>query len=196
MKYGILGVQGGDGSVGVQDGGMVAASEVAADLFKAMARKAALRSELLAKRARMTPHEVWLSSRSIFDSLIREPVFKKAENVCCYISFDNEVHTHGFILRCLKEGKTVAVPRTDKNRGMSLSKFIGFSHLEQGYFGIMEPKDSAGHYDPDGLDLVIVPALAYDRRGKRLGFGAGYYDKFLAHRSLYSVGVAHDGHDA
>ncbi len=158
-----------------------------------MVGKAALRSTLLAKRARMTPHEVWVSSSSIFSSLIREPVFNKAQNICCYLSYDNEVHTHGFILRCLKWGKTVAVPKIDKKRGMHLAKFVDFSCMEPGAFGILEPKDSAP-YDPDELDLVIVPALALDKSGNRLGFGAGYYDKFLAPRSekLFVVGVAHD----
>ena len=160
-----------------------------------MVGKVALRSRLLAKRARMTPHEVWMSSHSIFSSLIREPVFNKAQNICCYLSHDNEVHTHGFILRCLRWGKTVAVPKTDKKRGMLLSKFIDFNRLEPGAYGILEPKDSAySPYDPDELDLAIVPAVALDKRGNRLGFGAGYYDKFLAQRDekLFVVGVAHD----
>lgn len=159
-----------------------------------MKEKDVLRSKLLAKRAQMSPDEVWRSSRSIFRSLIREPVFQKAGSICCYLSFDNEVHTHGFVLHCLKAGKTVAIPKTDKKKGILLSEFIGFNHLSPGPFGILEPDESSYFpYDPDALDLVVIPAVALDRRGNRLGFGTGYYDKFLAqrHKSLFLVGVVH-----
>jgi 5-formyltetrahydrofolate cyclo-ligase len=159
-----------------------------------MKEKNVLRSELLAKRAQMTPHEVWRSSRSIFGSLIRESVFQKAGSICCYLSFDNEVHTHGFVLHCLKAGKTVAIPKTDKKQGILLSKFISFNHLSPGPFGILEPKENSYFpYDPDELDLAVVPAVALDREGNRLGFGTGYYDKFLAKRNkrLFLVGVVH-----
>jgi 5-formyltetrahydrofolate cyclo-ligase len=157
--------------------------------------KAALRSELLAERARMAPYEVWLSSRAIFRKLVSEPVFRQAGNICCYISYDNEVHTHGFILNCLKAGKTVVVPKTDKKQGILLAKFTDFGSLERGHFGILEPKDGIWiPYDPDELDIAVIPAVAFDRSGNRLGFGAGYYDKFLAPRNkkLFLVGVAHD----
>jgi 5-formyltetrahydrofolate cyclo-ligase len=159
-----------------------------------MKEKDVLRSELLARREQMTPHEVWRSSRSIFRSLIQEPVFRKAGSICCYLSFNNEVHTHGFVLHCLKAGKTVAIPKTDKKRGILLSKFISFDHLSPGPFGILEPEESSYFpYNPDELDLVIIPAVALDRKGNRLGFGAGYYDKFLAqrHKGLFLVGVVH-----
>lgn len=157
--------------------------------------KAVLRRRFLAIRARMTPREVWESSRSIFKSLAQEPVFKKAENICCYLSFDNEVHTHGFILRCLKAGKIVAVPKVDKKKGILLSKLTDFDHLSPGTFGILEPKeDTFQPFDPGKLDLAVIPAVALDCRGNRLGFGKGYYDKFLtqSEKKTFLVGVVHD----
>ena len=157
--------------------------------------KAALRRKFLAGRMRMTTREVCESSRSVFKTLAQERIFLKAKNICCYLSFDNEVHTHGFILKCLKVGKTVVVPKVDKKKGILLSKLTDFNHLSSGPFGILEPEEGVFQpFDSAKLDLAIIPAVALDCKGNRLGFGFGYYDKFLAQNEgkLFLVGVAHD----
>lgn len=157
--------------------------------------KAVLRRKFLAGRARMTAREVWESSRSIFKTLIREPIFQEAENICCYLSFDNEVHTHGFVLKCLKAGKTVAVPKVNKEKVIFLSELTDFSHLKPGPFGIPEPgEENIKPFDPGKLDMAVIPAVALDCKGNRLGFGMGCYDKLLAQSEgkIFLVGVVHD----
>ncbi len=98
-----------------------------------------------------------------------------------YVSNDNEVQTRGIILRCLFEGKRVAVPSLGVNRKeITPSVITDMSELSEGVFGIKEP----GHehirpFPPELIKTVIVPGIAFDRKGGRIGFGGGYYDRFL-----------------
>lgn len=132
-------------------------------------------------------------SRLIEKKLFNSGVFKKAKNVMFYISFDGEVDTKKMIRDAQKLGKIVTVPVCRSNRVIKpclLSKKV---RLKKGPYGIPQPLLKT-FVSPESLDLVIVPGVAFDKQGNRLGRGKGYYDCFLRKlpKDIISVGLAFD----
>lgn len=125
------------------------------------------------------------NSKTITDELINMEAFQKAKVIMCYLSFGNEVNTRPIINECLRQGKQILVPliikNTDGTTHMEASELIDpDKDLEPRTLGILEPKESTIRImEPKIIDLVVIPGLAFDRQGNRLGYGAGYYDYFL-----------------
>lgn len=117
----------------------------------------------------------------IFNNLKELAEFNEATNVFIYISFNDEINTIKIIKWCLKNNKRVFVPRIVK--GKSIMEAVEIKHLLQlrkNRFGIPEPMGGVGVLDGRDFELVIVPGLAFDKKGGRLGYGAGFYDRFLS----------------
>ena len=129
----------------------------------------------------------------IKNKLFRNRVFKKAKTVMFYMSFGGEVDTVDMIRAAQKLGKTVVVPVCGRNRMMSPCVLKNKGTLLRGPYGIREPA-LRKPVNLKSLDLVIVPGLAFDKKGRRLGRGKGYYDRFLPKVSRHSVaiGLAYD----
>jgi 5-formyltetrahydrofolate cyclo-ligase len=107
-----------------------------------------------------------------------------AKNVHCYLSFRSEVDTSSLIHALRSDGINVISPVTVEINGVSmLEHYVLTNERETGMFGVPEPKRQK-KFDPDMIDAVIVPVVAYDGTGTRLGYGKGYYDKFLSGLSL------------
>lgn len=120
----------------------------------------------------------------IFNLIIGHNLFKDASVIFTYVSFKGEVNTHNIINYALKEGKTICVPKIiDKSKGMALFKIEDLSSLSPEYCGILEPQVNLGTLSIDCVDLIIVPGLAFDMRGGRIGYGGGFYDRLLASSS-------------
>lgn len=117
----------------------------------------------------------------------------------CYVSFGNEVYTHQLIKKWMGEGKQVSVPCIVNNikeqRNMHAIKINSFDELKTNKYGILEPTlmDCNIVY-PEMLDVVIVPGIAFDIYKNRMGFGAGYYDRFLSNVSgeCKKIGICFD----
>jgi 5-formyltetrahydrofolate cyclo-ligase len=133
------------------------------------------------------------TSARIMEVLMEMPAYRRAERVLWYVGARDEVRTAAAIARALADHKTVAVPYCV---GPELKLFClqQWEELAPGAFGILEPAEVWKHRSdrvvpPERLDLVIVPGVAFDRRGGRLGYGAGYYDRLLAALSPRAVRV-------
>ncbi len=127
--------------------------------------------------------------------MLRLPAFRRASTVCCYVALPYEVQTRRLIEDMLARGKRVVVPvMQTRTRRLRLSELRDPStELAPGPFGVWEPHPRARRPMPiRDVELVLVPGLAFDRRGHRLGHGHGYYDRFLARlpRSASTVGLA------
>lgn len=134
------------------------------------------------------------SDKLISELLFNSDVFKNAELILCYVSFNNEVDTIGVIAYCLKHNKQVAVPYcVDIDGHMDFYYIHTLNDLIAGSFGIREP-DINRCQPVDSFDnaLLIVPALSFDKKGYRLGYGKGYYDRFLEKHNLKSVGLCYN----
>ena len=111
-----------------------------------------------------------------------------------YVSaVNNEVDTLGLIFDMFQQGKKVVVPKCMPGKhSLSGIRIHSLDELKPSKFGVMEPDyDPAKEVNPDRLDMVIVPLLAFDRNGGRIGFGAGYYDSLLSRCKCPSVGFAY-----
>lgn len=125
-------------------------------------------------------------SEKIFEFLEQTDYFQKAHTVLCYWSMPDEVETHSYILNHLKD-KEWLLPVVQNNQ-LEIRKFTGLEDLRQGVLHIEEP---IGPPFEGEIDLAIIPGMAFDRHGNRLGRGKGYYDQFLSqHPSLKTVAVA------
>ncbi len=150
--------------------------------------KAALRKEMLSRRDSLREEEKLSSSGLIEDSLFARPRFAEARTVAFYITKGNEVDTRRMISRAMEEGKEVLLPVTDHK--ITLFRFSSFDSLVSGKYGIMEPKERVPpSREPD---VVVVPGVSFGLCMHRLGYGKGYYDRFLSTSSAYRIGVCFD----
>ncbi len=154
-----------------------------------------LRKTILARRDRLSSAEQESRSRAIIRELLGMEEIGAAAHLFVYVSFRSEVRTRDFIDQCLAAGKTVSVPLTVVETSSLLAVKITDpdTQLRPGYCGIPEPPPSwAGEnrIDPATVDVVIVPGSVFDRRGGRLGYGGGYYDRFLSRQTPAALRMA------
>lgn len=116
----------------------------------------------------------------IFQKVINSQFFLKAEIIFIFVSFESEVDTHRLIEYALMKGKTVCVPLVNISpKTMDAVEINSFDDLRKSSYGILEPVNQDNIIEADKIDLVLVPGLAFDKNGGRLGYGGGYYDKFF-----------------
>lgn len=149
--------------------------------------KAALRADLRARLSQGDPADHAACDVRITQQVLSLPAFQAAERIFAYCSVVPEVDTHAILAQARRCGKTVALPVTQPDGKMQFARYDGV--LVPGRYGIPEPPRSAQVMLPQPGDLVLVPALAYDRAGRRLGRGGGYYDRFLLCVDCCTVGL-------
>ena len=136
-----------------------------------------LRDDILEKRNSLPKEEVINKSRNIEEKLFYLDSYKKSRTVMLFVSFNNEVYTHDIIKKSLGK-KNVVIPKVMQQE-IEPSIIIDFDSLiPAGKFGILEPIDLM-KIAYKNIDLVLVPGIAFDLEGHRIGYGFGYYDKFL-----------------
>lgn len=142
--------------------------------------KSELRKNILRIRRNLDQESVLGLSDAIQARIIESRVFREASVVMAYMPIKNEVHTGKLIRVALESGKTLLLPRVvDMERMEAVPVTNAESDLRPGVMGILEPDPAIAAVDPSIIDLVIIPGIAFDRKGHRLGFGAGYYDRFI-----------------
>lgn len=136
---------------------------------------------MLAKRDAQAAEEMARKSSKIKERLFGLPEFKRAKAVMFYVSFGSEVQTEKMIKEALATGRKVVIPISQPKKGELLCSLIGdYRDLEPGTYGILEPKkNKIQPVDVSHLDLIVTPGCVFDLRGYRLGYGKGYYDRFL-----------------
>lgn len=158
------------------------------------AAKQTLRVACKTARSNMSAEEKATRDKAIADRLFSLSVYQEAHTLLCYVSSAIEVDTRAILEHALRCGKTVAVPRcVSGTRDMEFYILPGFSVLSRGAYGILEPDPTqCAPLTDQSLGLCIVPALSYDETGYRLGFGKGYYDRFLSRFSGKTVGLVYE----
>lgn len=141
--------------------------------------KQRLRAELLNARCQQSAEERAEADRRIFEHLQGLREYKVAQTIFCYLSIDAEVDTRDVIAKMLTDNKTVCLPRCYGEGIMRAHRINDFDELETGVMGIPAPQASAPVVVPEDLDLIVVPCLSSSADGYRLGYGGGYYDRYL-----------------
>lgn len=153
--------------------------------------KEEIRASMRARRAAMLPEERARLTSLIEQALFGLPEVSDARTILLYSSFGTEVTTEGMIGRMLEQGKRVLLPYVVDDRTMEAAEVRAGEALVPGRHGPGEPRNRTP-VTPDAIELVVVPGLAFDQRGYRLGYGGGHYDRYLSRigRAGLRVGVA------
>jgi 5-formyltetrahydrofolate cyclo-ligase len=160
------------------------------------ADKAALRRRLLAARARLGPDQRAAAARSLRDAVLELPQAQMAGTIAAYYSLASEPDTHGLIYALWKRGSYVLLPLLRPDADLDWASYEGPDSLRPGPRGLAEPAEPPrGMHAVARADLVLVPALAVDRGGVRLGRGGGSYDRALARvgPGIPTIALLYDG---
>ncbi len=154
-------------------------------------KKAELRARVLSERSQMSESEWRSKSEKITQSLLNADFLKKAQTVHVYVSMNKrrEVRTDLLIQKLLEIGKRVIVPVTEFQKGTLIHCEISSTDdLKENKWGVREP-EICTPTNPEEIELIIVPMAAGDRKGNRLGYGKGFYDRFLEQTTALKVGA-------
>ncbi len=157
-----------------------------------VAEKRALRERVLALRRALPAEEVARCSRLAVSRLLEVPEIRQAQTIFCYLSHDNEVETLQLVRGWLDGGKHIHVPAFDAKQRRYHACLIGnFDRdLAPGRLGILEPRSRTVADHP--ADIAVVPGVAFDAEGRRLGYGKGFYDDMLKHFAGPKIALAFD----
>lgn len=139
-------------------------------------RKEELRQQIRQQKRQFTPEQLRELSLPVLARL--RPLLAEVSVIMAYYSLPDEVCTHQLIDELVAEGKTVLLPKVIDGETMELRRYTGRDDLEEGAYHILEPVGEL-FKDYASIDVVLVPGLAFDAAGHRLGRGRGYYDRFL-----------------
>ena len=151
--------------------------------------KKEIRREVIAKRD-------LLKNKSALDKKIEEKlrnneIYKNSKNIFIYLGFGSEINTIKYVEDFLNEGKKIIIPYTDmKNKvmyGIEINTLYG---LEKNKFGILEPTDISEIFNKEDIDLIIMPGVAFDKFGNGIGYGGGYYDKYISRKNIKCPKIA------
>lgn len=168
-----------------------------------MANKSEIRTMMKAVKNEFEPMMISFAGEVIGYKVMAMEEYKNADTIFIYADYNREVPTSTIIADALKSGKKVALPKVykqdltkeeiDRNY-MKFHYITSMEDLEQGYNGIREPKEElpVADYDTEG-SVMIMPLMAFDAKRNRVGYGAGFYDRYLnSHKVAYKIGIAYD----
>lgn len=143
-----------------------------------------------------TPSQLYDLSQPIVQRLLAHPKVQQADTIILYHSLPDEVYTHALLDTLLKQGKRILLPKVMSETQMTLHEYYGPNSLTKGAFGILEPNNDNEKISVKiKVNVIIVPGVAFDRQGNRLGRGKGYYDRLLvdftttSFAHIYKIGV-------
>lgn len=163
-----------------------------------MESKSEIRKYIKEKKQAMTYEAITVKSEMIKNSLINEQEYKSSENILIYVSYNQEVQTKAIITYSLNNGKNVYVPKVftdkenDNRKYMEFVRIKSLDELAKGYMGILEPVSDESEAVDTGL--LVMPGLAFDENKNRIGYGGGFYDRYLSeHMSdFFKIALAFD----
>ncbi len=139
-----------------------------------------LREEILSVRDAMSPAARSDASRAIIEKICGLPAYQHARTVLTYCGFGSEIDTQALIERAFADGKTVVLPRVERHtQSLAMHSVKSLDELVASKWGIREPRAEAPVISGSGIEFILTPGVAFDRFGNRLGYGRGYYDKWL-----------------
>ncbi len=127
----------------------------------------------------------------VFNKIINDNYYKASRCIFIFVSYNGEVDTHRIIKYALKDKKIVCVPKViSKKEGMISVKIDKFEDLKPGTYGILEPTDTSSTINACNIDMVFVPGAAFSKSCGRVGYGGGFYDRFLKNTNEWCKKIA------
>ena len=142
--------------------------------------KAELRKKILQEMKALSQEQKQAMDQVLTERFLQHPFYQEAKTIATYLSFPHEFQTQELIERALKDGKKVLIPKTYPKGRM---EFVVYDpkQLAKTSFGLLEPQGDLEVVEPSQIDLIHVPGLAFTTEGYRIGYGGGYYDRYLEH---------------
>lgn len=157
-----------------------------------MTTKAEIRKHIRDIKRQFSDEELAELSLSVINRMFSHPAVAAAKTVLLYYSLPDEVFTHNAVRQLSLSGKTVLLPRVIDTANMELRIYRDDNDLKKGSYGIMEPAGDI-FSDYDKIDVAVIPGMAFDAGGNRLGRGKGYYDRLLSKAgNIYKIGMCFD----
>lgn len=155
-----------------------------------MDKKKEIRREALKRRDCLTKEQRRAGSGKIVKKITGLSCYQKADALLTYVSFRSEVDTFSLIRRALAEGKAVFTPKV-LGRDMAFFRIFSVDDLREGYRGILEPEPTTPYIDQNGQNsLICMPGAAFDRKRHRIGYGGGFYDRYLSNGRAGNITTA------
>ena len=144
--------------------------------------KSELRKQVLHEMKAISQEQKQFIDQALTEQLLQHPFYQEAKVIATYLSFPHEFQTQELIEQALKDGKKVLIPKTYPKGRMD---FVVYDpqQLVKTSFGLLEPQGDLEVVDASQIDLIHVPGLAFTMEGYRIGYGGGYYDRYLKHFS-------------
>ena len=148
--------------------------------------KAELRKQVLHEMKALSQEKKQAMNRALTERFLRHPFYQEAKVIATYLSFPHEFQTQELIEQALKDGKKVLIPKTYPKGRM---EFVVYDpqQLVKTSFGLLEPQGNLEMVEPSQIDLIHVPGLAFTTEGYRIGYGGGYYDRYLENFAGHSL---------
>ncbi len=155
-------------------------------------QKLEMREKYLAVRNAIDEERKNFCDKKIFDRLIASITYRHSTDILLYASISGEVDTWKIFEAALRDNKRVAFPCCNPDNTMTFRYVTDACQLSEKAFGLLEPDDSCEECVPSNFSLLIVPGLVFDKSGFRIGYGKGFYDRFLSTFSGVSIGLVYD----
>lgn len=148
--------------------------------------KKSLRKQVLQELKSLSKEEKQSMNDWLTEQFFQHPFYKEAKTIATYLSFPHEFQTAEFIEQAQKDGKEIVIPKTYPKGQMD---FVVYEpeKLERNSFGLLEPQGSITVVQPAQIDLIHVPGLAFNPSSYRVGYGGGYYDRYLEHFTGHTI---------
>ena len=142
--------------------------------------KAELRKQVLQEMKTLSQEQKQAMDRALTERFLKHPFYQEAKTIATYLSFPHEFQTQELIEQALKDDKKVLIPKTYPKGRMDFVVYHP-QQLVKTSFGLLEPQGDLEVVEPSQIDLIHVPGLAFTTEGYRIGYGGGYYDRYLEH---------------
>ena len=152
--------------------------------------KAELRKQVLQEMKAIPREQKQSIDQALTEGLLQHPFYQEAHPIATYLSFPHEFQTQELIEQALKDGKKVLIPKT-YSKGRMDSVVYDPQQLVKTSFGLLEPQGDLEVVDASQIDLIHVPGLAFTTEGYRIGYGGGYYDRYLEHFSGHTLSTVY-----
>ncbi|MDU3884188.1 MAG: 5-formyltetrahydrofolate cyclo-ligase [Streptococcus mitis] len=152
--------------------------------------KSELRKQVLQEMKAIPRKQKQAIDQALTEGLLQHPFYQEANTIATYLSFPHEFQTQELIEQALKDGKKVLIPKTYPKGRMD---FVVYDpqQLVKTSFGLLEPQGDLEVVDASQIDLIHVPGLAFTTEGYRIGYGGGYYDRYLEHFSGHTLSTVY-----